>query len=99
MNDINENNEKNDINEIISQAPANTSDEVVKETYYDNNKDVVKTLAILWNINITQKKKKRTILDNVRETCDDYDKEMYNVMNKNKKINNNNNDNNNDNNN
>ena len=80
-------NENNEINEIISQAPLNTSDEVVKETYYNNNKDVVKTLAILWNINITQKKKKRTILDNVRETCDDYDQEMYKVM----KNNNNNN--------
>jgi len=77
----------NEINEIISQAPVNTSEEVIKETYYNNNKDVVKTLAILWNIDFIQKKKKRTILDNVRETCDDYDQEMYKVM----KNNNNNN--------
>ena len=93
MNENNEKNEKNEINEIneiISQAPVNTNDEVVKDTYYNNNKDVVKTLEILWNINITQKKKKRTILDNVRETCDDYDQEMYKVMNKKKNNDNNN---------
>ena len=74
----------NEINEIISQAPANITDEEIKEIYYNNNKDVVKTLELLWNISFEEKKKKRTVLDNVRETCDAYDAEMYNFMNKNK---------------
>lgn len=83
-------NEINEINEIISQAPINTSDEEIKDIYYKNNKDVIKTLEILWDINITEKKKKRTVFDNVRETCDAYDAEMYKVLNS-KKINKNNN--------
>lgn len=84
-------NEINEINEIISQAPINTSDEEIKEIYYKNDKNSIKTLEILWNISFQEKKKKRTIIDNVRETCDAYDAEMYKVMNKNKNSNNSNN--------
>lgn len=78
------NNESNEINEIIAQAPINTTDEEIKEIYNNTNKDVVKTLEILWNINVVEKKKRRTIFDNVRETCDAYDAEMYKVMKNNK---------------
>ena len=80
----NESNEINEINEIIAQAPINTTDEEIKEIYNNTNKDVVKTLEILWNINVVEKKKRRTIFDNVRETCDAYDAEMYKVMKNNK---------------
>ena len=78
-----------EINEIIAQAPINRTDEEIKEIYNNTNKDVVKTLEILWDINIIEKKKKRTVFDNVRETCDAYDTEMYKVMNNNKNNNNN----------
>ena len=77
-------NEIDEINEIISQAPINISDEEIKEIYYKNDKNSVKTLEILWNISFQEKKKKRTVFDNVRETCDAYDAEMYKVMNNNK---------------
>lgn len=85
----NESQETNEINEIISQAPINTTDDEVKEIYYKNDKNSIKTLEILWDINIVEKKKKRTVFDNVRETCDAYDAEMYKVMNNNKNNNNN----------
>lgn len=85
----NESQKINEINEIISQAPINTTDDEVKEIYYKNDKNSIKTLEILWDINIVEKKKKRTVFDNVRETCDAYDAEMYKVMNNNKNNNNN----------
>lgn len=68
--------------EIIEQAPINMSDEEIKEIYINNNKDVVKTLEVLWNVNTEEKKKRRTIFDNVRETCDAFDYEMYRVLKK-----------------
>lgn len=77
----------NEMNEIISQAPNNISNEEIIEIYNNNNKDSLKTLEILWDIKIIEKKKKRTVFDNVRETCDAYDEEMYKVL----KNNNNNN--------
>lgn len=81
-------NEINEINEIISQAPNNISNEEIIEIYNNNNKDSLKTLEILWDIKIIEKKKKRTVFDNVRETCDAYDEEMYKVLKNNNNINN-----------
>lgn len=78
-------NEINEINEIISQAPNNISNEEIIEIYNNNNKDSLKTLEILWDIKIIEKKKKRTVFDNVRETCDAYDEEMYKVLKNNHK--------------
>jgi len=83
MNEMNEMKEMKEINDIILQAPVNMTDEEIKEIYYFYDKNASKTLEVLWNINIVEKKKKRTILDNVRETCDAYDTEMHKVMNKN----------------
>lgn len=82
------NDEMNEINEIISQAPNNISNEEIIEIYNNNNKDSLKTLEILWDIKIIEKKKKRTVFDNVRETCDAYDEEMYKVLKNNNNINN-----------
>jgi|688.fasta_scaffold2755694_2 hypothetical protein len=68
---------------LINQAPANLTVEEIEIVYNRNNKDQVKTLLELWNIEekaeavISEETKK---WNEIRETCDSYDMEMQKIM-------------------
>ena len=78
--------------QIISQAPDNLTEEYIKTIYDKNNNDIVKTLAELWNLNdnVNVNYNDNTITnsvskgDEIRETCDLYDNEMQKMLNKNR---------------
>ena len=69
--------------EVFKQAPEGISYEEVEKIFNDNNKDVLKTLIELWKIprenikNISEESSKWT---DIRNTCDDFDKEMKKVL-------------------
>ena len=65
---------------LISQAPPEISNEKILEIYNKNNQDTLQTLLELWNITENENKKKHNKMDEVREICDAYDKEMEKVM-------------------
>jgi len=70
--------------QIISQAPDNLTEEYIKTIYEKNNNDVVKTLAELWDINDNINEKPISKWDEIRDTCDSYDNEMQKMLNKNR---------------
>ena len=70
---------------IIQQAPINLTKEEIEIVYNKNNKDIVNTLAELWDIADTKIIPPKTKWDDIRETCDTYDLEMDKVMKKIKK--------------
>ena len=78
--------------QIISQAPDNLTEEYIKTIYEKNNNDIVKTLAELWNLNdnVNVNDNDNTNdnsvskWDEIRETCDSYDNEMQKMLNKNR---------------
>ena len=70
---------------IIQQAPINLTKEEIEIVYNKNNKDIVNTLAELWDIADTKIIPPKTKWDDIRETCDAYDLEMDKVMKKIKK--------------
>lgn len=70
--------------QVIQQAPANISISKIEEIFVENNKDINKTLMILWdicdtNIEIDENTQK---WKSIRETCDAYDVEMKKMMDK-----------------
>lgn len=66
--------------QVISQAPVNISNEKIEEIFNKNNKDIVKTLTELWEIEEKPIVKNESKWDNIRETCDAFDKEMSKFM-------------------
>lgn len=71
--------------EVKNQAPSDIDEKTLMEVYKKNDNNVLKTLLELWNINDTTDKtsqtdKEKTKWKNIRDTCDDFDKEMYKVM-------------------
>jgi len=63
---------------IIKQAPDNFTEEEIENIYNKNDKNIVKTLAELWDIkeevkNVNEKTAK---WNEIRDTCDAYDNEM-----------------------
>ena len=70
--------------QIISQAPDNLTEEYIKTIYEKNNNDIVKTLAELWNLEDNTNTKSLSKWNEIRETCDSYDNEMQKMLNKNR---------------
>lgn len=70
----------NSLDLIISQAPVSISIERINEIYLENNKDYIKTLMVLWEIEEKKIEKKPDRWDDVREICDSYDIEMDKYM-------------------
>tara|TARA_B100000795_G_C22799491_1_gene441053 strand:- start:3174 stop:3449 length:276 start_codon:yes stop_codon:yes gene_type:complete len=73
--------------ELKKQAPENISEDKIKEIFIKNNENVVDTLIELWNIcekkdNIDENKFK---WNNIRDICNDHDKEMKKYVDVNKK--------------
>ncbi len=68
------------MDEILKQAPTGISDELIKEIYEKNNNDITKTLMELWEIDDNLKTKELSKWDEIRETCDAYDKEMTKML-------------------
>jgi len=71
------------MDQIISQAPSNFSNEEIEKIFIKNNSNVNNTLSELWDINfinITEKEPKKW--DEIRDICDSYDKEMKNMVHK-----------------
>ena len=71
------------MDQIISQAPSNFSNEEIEKIFIKNNSNVNNTLSELWDIsfiNITEKES--TKWDEIRDICDSYDKEMKNMVHK-----------------
>jgi hypothetical protein len=70
---------------LIKQAPANLTIEEIETVYNKNNKDQMKTLIELWDIQekaeviISEETKK---WNEIRNTCDSYDIEMQKIMSK-----------------
>lgn len=65
------------MDEVLSQAP-NVNIDIVKEVFEKHNKEVLPTLMELWDIKETQKVQSNW--DNIRDTCDAFDKEMQNML-------------------
>ena len=70
--------------QIISQAPDNLTEEYIKTIYEKNNNDIVKTLSELWNLEDNTNTKSLSKWNEIRETCDSYDNEMQKMLNKNR---------------
>jgi hypothetical protein len=67
---------------LIQQAPANITIEEIEKIYIKNDKNVINTLAELWEIVDNKVIPPKTKWDDIRETCDAYDFEMEKVMKK-----------------
>lgn len=61
--------------QVISQAPVGVSNKDIEKLFDDNNKDVVKTLSVLWEI-YEEPPKKEDEWAKRRDIFDSYDKEM-----------------------
>jgi hypothetical protein len=73
--------------QVIQQAPANMLVEDIEVVFNKNNSNINDTLTELWNIDMTSlsiSKRQRNKWDDIRETCDAYDYEMKNMMDKNR---------------
>jgi hypothetical protein len=72
------------MDEVLKQSPENMKYEDIEIIYNKNDKDVLKTLLELWDIqeksikNITETQCK---WESIREICDEHDKEMYKFLN------------------
>ena len=72
------------IENILSQSPENTSREIVTELIDKHQGDTVKILSDLWEIGVKKEIKKKDCEHNwsqIRELCDEYEKEMERFMN------------------
>jgi hypothetical protein len=68
--------------QVLKQAPEGISEDIIKGAFLKNKENIVDTLTELWNIvEVNPKKvKELTKWDEIRETCDSFDKEMNNFM-------------------
>lgn len=71
------------MDQIYNQCPTHITYEIAEEIFNKNNGDILKTLTELWDIKEIEPKKNNK-WDDIRETCDAYDIEMYKYMNANK---------------
>ena len=67
---------------LIQQAPPNLTIEEIEVVYNKNEKNIINTLAELWDIADNIIIPPKTKWDDIRETCDAYDSEMAKVMKK-----------------
>jgi hypothetical protein len=65
---------------LIQQAPANLTIEEIEKIYIKNDKNVINTLAELWEIVDNKVIPPKTKWDDIRDTCDAYDSEMAKIM-------------------
>ena len=67
---------------LMNQAPGHLTKEEVEEIYNKNDKDFLRTLDELWEIEpVIKKLDENTIKwNNIRDTCDSFDMEMKNKM-------------------
>ena len=74
--------------QVIQQAPANISVEDIETIFNKNNSNVNDTLTELWDIDMSSFiiEKKTTIWDEIRDTCDSFDFEMKNMIDKNRNV-------------
>lgn len=75
------------MDELIRQAPINIDDKIIKEIYDKNEGNVMMSLMELWKIEENNENKKEESNEQkewneIRETCDVFDKEMNNMMKK-----------------
>ena len=67
---------------LIQQAPPNLTIEEIEVVYNKNEKNIINTLAELWDIADNRIIPPKTKWDDIRETCDSYDSEMAKLMKK-----------------
>jgi|UniRef100_A0A6C0CF95 hypothetical protein len=74
--------------QVIQQAPANISVEDIETIFNKNNSNVNDTLTELWDIDMSSFiiEKKTTKWDEIRDTCDSFDFEMKNMIDKNRNV-------------
>ena len=67
---------------LMNQAPEHLSREEVEYIYNKNDKDFLRTLNELWNIEPEVKILSESTIkwNNIRDTCDSFDSEMKNKM-------------------
>lgn len=72
------------MDEVLNQAPADISLDVVKEIFEKHNQKALPALMELWDIQEKQKVHNVSEHQNkwkqIRETCDDFDREMQNML-------------------
>jgi hypothetical protein len=75
------------MDELIKQAPENITYSDLEIIFLRNNKNIVDTLAEVWNIpvNNINNNDNKDKWKMIRETYDEIDKEMYNVIKNSKK--------------
>lgn len=75
------------MDELIKQAPENMNYNDLEIIFLRNNKNIVDTLAEVWNIpvNNINNNDNKDKWKMIRETYDEIDKEMYNVIKNSKK--------------
>jgi hypothetical protein len=75
------------MDELIKQAPENITYNDLEIIFLRNNKNIVDTLAEVWNIpvNNINNNDNKDKWKMIRETYDEIDKEMYNVIKNSKK--------------
>ena len=79
--------------ELIKQAPENITYNELEIIFLRNNKNIVDTLTEVWNIPVNNvnnsdnsyNKDNKDKWKTIRETYDEIDKEMYNVIKNSKK--------------
>jgi hypothetical protein len=72
--------------QVIQQAPANMLVEDIEVIFNKNNSNINDTLTELWDIDMSSfiRRREPNKWDEIRETCDAYDYEMKNMMDKNR---------------
>lgn len=76
------------MNEVIKQAPDGLDIKIIRDIFEKNNEDVIMTLLELWEISEEKPKeisKEQKEWNEIRDTCDAFDTEMYNMINEAKK--------------
>jgi len=75
------------MDELIKQAPENITYSDLEIIFLRNNKNIVDTLAEVWNIQVNNinNNDNKDKWKMIRETYDEIDKEMYNVIKNSKK--------------
>ena len=68
--------------EIKKQVPDNISDNTILDCYLKNNSNIVSTIMELWDLkeNVKELTNEQKKWQEIRETCDLFDNEMYNTI-------------------
>lgn len=83
------------MDEILKQSPIDINEDIIKNIYEKNEKDISKTLMEIWNLkeekkelngiskeNIDKYNKEQNEWTRIRDTCDEFDGEMNRIMSK-----------------